>query len=191
MDFLGEKRPTSVDAMLGGNAVPRVAVECKLSERDVGTCSRTQFRPADPRYRKQHCNGQYSRQRSREERCSLTEIGVKYWQYLPNLTFWSADKDAESCPLQTTYQPARDVLAVCAKPDGSTDLQGGHCVLLFDRRNPAFNDGGSGYKAVASFAGALKEKRLLRLATWQDILILRGDSRLRWLADGLSCKYGF
>lgn len=190
--FLGEPRPTSVDALLGGNAVPRVAVECKLSEPDVGTCSRPRLRPADPSYGEQHCTGHYSRQRGRRDRCALTTIGVQYWRHLPNLTSWPADKDAEDCPLRPTYQLARNVLAVCAKPDGSTDLQGGHCVLLFDRRNPAFNEGGRGYRAVASFSASLKKKRLLRLATWQDILVLlRGDARLHWLADGLTSKYGF
>jgi hypothetical protein len=188
VDFLGEPRPTSVDVMLGDEAGPRVAVECKLSESDVGTCSRPRLGAADPK----HCNGKYCRQRGRTERCSLTELKVKYWLHLPNLTSWRADRDMATCPLRATYQLARNVLAVCARPDGSTDLQRGHCVLLVDERNPAFREGGRGCAAVVSFAASLREARLLRLVSWQDVLgRMRADPQLGWLTDGLRSKYGF
>ena len=74
IDYLGEPRPTSLDGYFSGSY--RVAVECKFTEADVGTCSRPRLRPADSSYQPQHCNGSYSRQGARTERCALTEIGV-------------------------------------------------------------------------------------------------------------------
>ena len=75
---LGEPRPTSVDVLLEAGS-KRVAVECKLTERKFGVCSRTQLRPGDPNYAEQCCDGTYRIQCGRRERCALTEIGVRYW----------------------------------------------------------------------------------------------------------------
>jgi hypothetical protein len=188
VDYLGEPRPTSIDVMLGAEAGRRVAVECKLSETDVGTCSRPRLGPADASY----CNGQYRPPHGGGKGCALTEIRVRYWQHLARLTSWREDQDMDPCPLRPTYQLARNVLAVCAKPDGSTNLRGGHCVLLVDERNPAFREGGRGHDAAKSLAASLKEARMLRLTTWQNVIErLRADSQLDWLVDGLHRKYGF
>ena len=52
VSYLGEPRPTSVDVMFDGNY--RVAVECKLSEPDVGACSRPDLRPSDSNFESDH-----------------------------------------------------------------------------------------------------------------------------------------
>lgn len=70
---LGEPRPTGVDVFLGV-AQYRVAVECKLTEREFGLCSRTdvgRYGGSD-----KYCNGSYSIQGGRNHRCALTEIGI-------------------------------------------------------------------------------------------------------------------
>ncbi len=142
VEHLGEPRSTSVDVWLvdGGQ---RVAVECKFTEREFSRCSRPTLRPGkNPNYARDHCDGSYTRQRGRRTRCSLTEIGVRYWQYLPELFDWSADRNMKTCPLDGTYQLARNVLAACVRPDGTVDADGGHALVIYDDRNPAFLPGG-------------------------------------------------
>ena len=109
---LGEKDRgrTSVDVLFGGSY--RVAVECKLGETEVGNCSRPRLQSGDPNYEAQHCDGSYTFQRKRDARCSLSSIGVKYWDYIPELFNWSAEVDHNPCPLNSTYQLVRNLLAV-------------------------------------------------------------------------------
>ena len=111
---LREPRPTQVDVWFEGST--RVAVECKLTEAEVGSCSRPRRPPADPG----HCDGTYHRQQDRAARCTLTEIGVAYWDFIPRLLRWPADRDLAPCPLHHTYQLARNLLAACVTPDGTT-----------------------------------------------------------------------
>ena len=74
---LGEPRPTSVD-VLPSAAQKRVAVECKFTESEFGTCSRPQLRPRDKTWPDQYCNGSYQVQLRRCNRCALAEIGIRY-----------------------------------------------------------------------------------------------------------------
>ena len=81
VEHLGEPRSTSVDVWLDGGE-QRVAVECKFTEREFGRCSRPTLRPGkDANYARDHCDGSYTRQRGRRTPCSLTEIGVRYWEW--------------------------------------------------------------------------------------------------------------
>ena len=85
---LGEPRPTSVDLWINGSN--RIAVECKLTESEFGTCSRPRLSEArDRNYQRDHCDGSYTQQRDRQSRCSLTEIGVRYWDHIPSFFDWS------------------------------------------------------------------------------------------------------
>lgn len=77
IDYLGEPRKTSVDVLVEPSPHYRIAVECKLSEREVGSCSRPRLTVKDPNYARDHCDGSYAVQRGRKERCSLTAIGVR------------------------------------------------------------------------------------------------------------------
>ena len=63
---LGEPRPTSIDVLLSGRE-KRVAIECKLTEREFGSCSRPRLRPNDTTYSEQYCDGSYRVQRGRRE----------------------------------------------------------------------------------------------------------------------------
>jgi len=186
---LGEPRPTSVDAMFDGKY--RVAVECKLSEPEVGSCSRPDLAPSDSNYESDHCDGTYTHQRGRRDRCALTERSIAYWQYIPKLLTWRADSDMQPCPLRSTYQLVRNILAACVRPNGDLD-PAGHAVLLYDARNPAFGDGGKGYLAWQAVRSALKNPMQLRSCTWQELVAcLRRDDQLNWLTEALRSKYGF
>lgn len=186
---LGEPRPTSVDVWLDGPYC--VAIECKLSEADFGTCSRPRLRPDEPTFAKQFCDGTYTHQRGRGSRCALTEIGVRYWHYIPGLFGWSTDIDHRPCPLASTYQLARSALAACVGADGAFDAGRGHALILYDARNPTMERGGEGDSQWQSANAALRAAGVLRRLSWQAFLSqFPPDTVLDWLKGELGAKFG-
>lgn len=186
---LREPRPTSVDVFLSGPDV--VAVECKLSEGEVGTCSRPRLRPGEANYDRDYCDGTYRLQQGRAERCPLSIAGIAYWRLLPSLFGWADDVDHLPCPLRDTYQLVRNVLAACVQSDGSLVPGRGHAVLLYDARNPQFRPGGKGYSAYAAVRQGLRQPSLLQLCTWQQVAAaVRQDRQLDWLGEALALEYG-
>jgi hypothetical protein len=187
-DSLGEPMPTSLDALIVGKHP--VAIECKLTESEVGNCSRPRLTKHDSNYEKDFCDGTYHDQRGRMTRCSLTEIGVKYWSHIPAVFKWTADADLAPCPLRANYQLVRNLLAVSV-PSEAMPSGAGHVVLVYDERNPAFQEGGKGHIAYEETRNALHDPERLKKCSWQQIAcILRGEKRLSWLADQLEGKYG-
>ena len=188
VDSLGEPRPTSLDALITGKHP--VAIECKLMETEVGSCSRPRITEHDSNYKKDHCDGTYSVQRDRTTRCSLTEIGVKYWGHVPRVFKWTAGADLAPCPLRANYQFVRNLLAVSV-PSDAMPIGGGHIVLVYDERNLSFQKGGKGYEAYEETRNGLREPDMLRRCSWQRIAqVIRSDKRLSWLSDQLEGKYG-
>lgn len=186
---LGEPRPTSLDGYVPGEY--RIAIECKFTETEFGRCSRPRLKPNDSNYEHEHCNGTYSAQGERKERCSLTEIGVKYWRDVPEFFNWQSDHDLAPCPLDRNYQLVRNILAAGVKPDGTISIDHGHAVLIYDCRNPAFQENGKGLKAYLETQNALHEPGMLRKCSWQRILgHLREKDILPWLTQELWAKYG-
>lgn len=188
---LGEPRPTSIDFWIDG--AHRVAVECKLTEKDFGSCSRPRLREGkDHNFLRDHCDGNYTRQRGRQSRCSLTEIGVDYWRYVPHLFKWSNDENHIPCPLKDTYQLVRNVLASSVNPDGQIDVKNFHALIIYDARNPSFQTGGVAHAQWKSAREALKFPELLRSCSWQAVVKhLRRSGEVDWLLDQLNEKYGF
>jgi hypothetical protein len=187
--YLGEPVPTSLDAYIGGGY--RVAIECKFSESDVGTCSRPRLTSAHANHDRDFCDRSYTRQGTRRERCSLTEIGVLYWRYVQQLFRWKSEQDLPSCPLYANYQLVRNILAIGVTPDGRVSPTNGHVVMVYDERNPVFQVNGRGFSAFAETRGALREPTMLRKCSWQKIVQhLRSADILPWLTDHLACKYG-
>ena len=187
VDYLGEKPRgrTSIDVFFKGEY--RIAVECKLSEEDVGLCSRPELKPVDRSY----CDGTYSPQLGRRDRCSLTASGVKYWTYIPQLFDWPADRDHFPCPVHSTYQLVRNILAACVR-NGEVQLDAGHVVLIYDERNPAFQEDGDGMKAWQTVRAALKSPSLMQRCSWQQVVrCLRNKHEMDWLTSALAEKYGF
>ena len=188
---LGEPRPTSIDLWVEGEH--RIAVECKLTEADFGMCSRPRLKEGKhSNYFRDHCDGSYTHQRARESRCSLTEIGVRYWDYAPRLFNWTADEDHVPCVLRNTYQLVRNVLAASVTPDGGIDTNHAHALIIYDARNPAFQVGGAAYTQWDSARSALKKPGLLRLCSWQSLVEhLSQSGKAVWLVGQLKRKYGF
>jgi hypothetical protein len=189
VDYLGEPRPTSIDGYIGGEY--RVAIECKLTEAEVGTCSRPRLTPKDSNYERDYCNGKYTRQRARQERCSLTQIGVRYWRYVPSLLRLNSERDIDPCPLDANYQLVRNILAIGVTPEGQVSPAHGHVIMIYDERNPAFQKGGKGFTAFTVTRQALLEPAMLRKCSWQRIVEhMRRESILPWLTEQLELKYG-
>jgi hypothetical protein len=176
-------RMTEVDVFLSLNH--RVAVECKLAEQHVGTCSRPRLDPADPF----HCDGSYTHQHGRAAKCSLAEAGILYWRFIPHLFRWDAAGDMVECPLRGTYQLVRNVLAACVR-DSEVDANSGVAVLVYDERNPAFTRGES-FHAYQAVRQALLKPHCLCRVTWQSILAeMRKHQELNWLTGQVRLKYG-
>ena len=188
---LGEPRPTSVDVWFASES--RVAVECKLTEPEFGTCSRPKLRhEIDGNYDQDYCDGTYTRQRNRETRCSLSEIGVEYWTYIPEILRWENDQDISPCELRNTYQLIRNLLAACVHKNGELDSHNSHALIIYDASNPAFHDGGLARKQFAAAKTALKVPDMLRSLSWQSLVDhLETFEELAWLTGQLRAKYGF
>jgi hypothetical protein len=184
VNYLGESHPTSLDGYFDG--AYRVALECKFTESEVGSCSHVQLKPGHPTW----CDGEYTL-KGRLHRCPLTATGVKYWQHVPELFEWKNDEDCSPCPLIRNYQLVRNVLAIGVQTDGSASLERGHAILIYDQRNPAFQENGKGYQAYQETRLALKKPNMLRKTSWQNITeFLRINHILPWLTDELEKKYG-
>lgn len=187
---LGEPRPTSIDVMLSGRS-SQVLIECKLTEPEVGTCSRPRLRQNDSAYQEQWCDGNYRQQMRRTERCPLTELGVQYWRYIPEYFRWNPDADLVPCPLNKNYQLVRNVLALRSIHERTMSLQSGHVVLVYDDRNPAFQNGGEGFIAFERTSENLIKKSLLRKCSWRTFIAhLQKSDIVSWLTDALNKKYG-
>jgi hypothetical protein len=91
---LGEPTPTSLDVYFRADSYT-VAFECKLTEAEVGKCYGPQRKAGDPLL----CDGAYRVRRDAQqpqrtnERCPLTSVPVKYWNYVPSIFTWSVDAD--------------------------------------------------------------------------------------------------
>jgi hypothetical protein len=189
VDHLGEPRPTSLDGYFCEGY--RVAIECKFTEPEVGICSRPGSSRTSSKYERDRCDGSYSRKGSRRERCPLIEIGVLYWRYIPSLFKWGSDLDLIPCPLHKNYQLVRNILAVGVNAEGEVSSENGHVVLIYDERNPAFQERGDGHTAYWDTRNALREPGMLRRCSWQRIVQhIRQIGILPWLPDMLALKYG-
>jgi hypothetical protein len=186
VDTLKEPRQTSIDVLLTG-ANRRIAVECKFTETEFGTCSRPRLKPDNP----QRCDGRYRAQARRTDRCALTTIGIDYWVHLPRLFAWPADRDHDPCPFGAVYQLARNALAAVVTPDGDVVPDRGHVLVLYDARNPAFQPGGQADTQWEAAVGACLVPGLLRRLSWQRLLtVMDAAPNLAWLLDAMRSKYG-
>jgi hypothetical protein len=181
---LSERRATSIDALFVGQT--KVAVEVKFAEREFGCCSSPGLTAAKPNYERDHCDGSYVFQRDRKGRCSLTERGARYWEFIPDLFDWRRDQDHRPCPLYSTYQLARNVLGACVGEDHGVNTENAHALVVYDERNPGFWPGGRAYVQWWTATRALRNPRLLRWVSWQRLAHhLQQFHDLDWLTTAL------
>jgi hypothetical protein len=182
---LGEKRNSSVDIFLEGQY--KIAVECKFTETEVGQCSKYDLKNSSA-----ECNGSYSVQKSRRERCYYSEQKIRYWDLIPQVYYLDRNIDYADCPLKSNYQLFRNILAVSADASGHfQSINNGHVVLIYDERNPEFSSG-KGFRAFKDTQSSLKNKNQLRRISWQKIIgELKSFNVLPNLVRQLEEKYGF
>jgi hypothetical protein len=114
---------------------------------------------------------------------------MRYWDFVPQLFNWQADQDYAKCPLRSTYQLVRNVLAASIGEDGK--VIPGFAVLLYDERNPAFQPSGRGSLAFTAVKTALRQPDRLQRIAWQAVIReIRKVRRLTWLTSELKEKYG-
>lgn len=189
VNYLGEPRATSLDGYVSGDY--RIAIECKFTETEMGTCSRPRLQPGDAKYEHEHCDGNYTRQAAHQKRCPLTQNGIQYWYHVPSLFNWPSDTDQVPCPLNRNYQLVRNILAIGVNADGKVSREDGHVVLIYDERNPAFQENGGCLHAYRETQAALREPAMLRKCSWQCIVQhIRDKGVLPWLTEQLALKYG-
>ena len=189
VDWLGEPRRTSVDVLFRTPEY-RVSVECKFTEQDFGQCSRPALKPGKPSYEKQFCNGDYMHQLGRASRCSLTEIGVTYWDHVPQLFNWSVSTDHAPCPIRKNYQLVRNAIAACSRIDKTADPLLGHVLVVYDQRNPEFTPGGAAYAQFVATSNTAVDKGLLRKVSWQSLVeVISKEPEFDWLVHGLRDRH--
>ena len=127
--------------------------------------------PGDGTWSEQYCDGSYRVQHHRRSRCALTEIGIRYWEYLPCLFDWPADYDHEPCPLGETYQLARNALAATLTPDGELDPGKGHVLVVYDARNPEFQGDGRAERQWKAVIATCRVPGLVRRLSWQRLMV--------------------
>ncbi|MEN6571905.1 MAG: hypothetical protein ABFD24_08700 [Anaerolineaceae bacterium] len=189
IDYLGEPRQTSIDGFIAGEY--QIAVECKFTEAEIGSCSRPRLTKKDSNYQHDYCDGSYTRQANHKERCTLTENGIRYWEYVPKIFKWQNNIDLRPCPLLQNYQLVRNILAASVKPDQPASSINGHAILIFDERNPSCQPNGAIHKAYTETKNALLEPKMLRKISWQRIVdYMRKEEFQPWLTEALREKYG-
>jgi hypothetical protein len=86
----------------------------------------------------------------------------------------------------------RNILAVGVGDDERASPATGHVVLIYDERNPAFQEGGKGFISFTDTQQALRDPTMLRKCSWQRMVQhLRNKNILPWLTEQLDLKYGF
>ena len=116
----------------------RVSVGFTVDDIAAGYHRSATMRPPDSAFSREHCDGTFTVQRDRKERCALSELGIRYWEFVPDIFEWSGSEDHRPCALRATYQLVRNILAACMRDDGVLDMDSGHALVVYDERNPAF-----------------------------------------------------
>ena len=186
---LGEHTLTSIDIFIPGSR--QTVIESKFAEDKFGDCTQAQLTEKKPNFETDYCNGTYTRQRERNERCSLSEKKIKYWEYVPKVLRCRNDVDLDPCPLKENYQLVRNIIVACLLPNGEFSLDNGRVIVLYDERNPSFHEGGKCYISFEETQKSLLLPSLTKKCSWQTIINhLRERDILPWLTEQLKEKYG-
>ncbi len=173
--IFNEKRsPTSIDIVLKNSLdKPIVFIECKLTEDGFGGCSR---------YRDKKCNGMNPLNKSNE--CYWETRDIHYWRKVTEHSMTELLESIEICPFAKHYQFFREFLFSVAN--------NGKFVLLYDQRNPVFNDK-SEQGLIQHLMKLLPDnlKNIFHTITIQDVVkkIRQSNTHDDWI-DEFCVKYG-
>ncbi|RJX22782.1 MAG: hypothetical protein C4575_00615 [Desulforudis sp.] len=176
------ERKSQIDFYLVSNTT-RIAVECKLTEKDIGIC--------DPTAKGEAIRA-YSRLPAFEVCNRVRYNGARYWEFLPEISntpfpFFCPER----CPLYKSYQLARNVMAAVVDPVAERVDSQGTALLLYDARNPCFKAAQGTPDILRSTQELLRDPSLLCSASWQSLAGLLGSTgRYEELLIFLKDKYG-
>lgn len=193
------KRKSQVDVYIRSPGF-RLSIECKLTEKDTGQCRMS--KEGEQRDAYSEFSGFTFCDRVRYN-------GARYWDYWPKISDQPRPETCtEECPLHSTYQLARNVMAAGIEPETGEFDEKGSALLLYDDRNPGFQVGddisglskailssskstGEGIRSFATLKMMLKNTTLLRSATWQSLAgLLWAEGSYEDLLRFLKEKYG-
>ena len=151
---------------------------------------RARLHPCDSSFDSRFCDGTYTRQAGRKERCALTTAGIGYWDLLPDLFHWPAHEDMLPCPFGISYQLGRTALAAAWR-EGRLSTDRAHVLVIYDERNPAFAPAGLADRQWQVASKASRIPGYLRRVSWQALAgHLAAYPDLGWLVQALERKYG-
>jgi len=164
-------------------SIGNISIECKLTENDIGFCSQP----------KKHACNSYAYQLGRNEnsRCYYTDIGVKYWYFIPEIIDWDTNVDYPKCPLYESFQIIRNILAASISPITGKLLNKSNTLIIYDERNENFQSGSKFELSFNSVRNKLKKGVELQKTTWQEICrVIQEDGENSDLVIWLKEKYG-
>lgn len=169
-------QPTSVDIAAETDTGERIYAEFKFTEAEFGGCSL--FVNGD-------CDGRNPA--ANFKMCYLHCIGRQYWNVMSKFNLITSEVLKESrCPFTDLYQAYRLIMFALDK--------GGHFILIYDERNPAFyvkTPNGLTRGVFARFLEYLPQevRDKCHLVSTQKIFdILKRNIREQWV-ENLQAKY--
>jgi hypothetical protein len=131
--LLGELRSTQIDVLLSSRHAA-IAIECKFTEPDGGSCSQPEPLGIGAHQGLRQCNGRYEMQTNpvnqKTSRCALTGKGIRYWDLIPEVLGFNADVDHIPCPVVGGwYQWMRNLVA--ARAIGQRESKSVAFVLVY------------------------------------------------------------
>jgi hypothetical protein len=167
-------QPTSFDLQIAVDGSPQVFVECKLVEREFGSCS--VFTDGD-------CDG---RNPARDfQLCTLHRMGRSYLPLMKKHQLLSGEfAQGPFCAMAMHYQFFRELLFALEK--------GGSFVLLSDERSPVFQDAVTGrgrMSLLRSLLPTAAQARVHAISVQQVINAIEESGPHAWVAQ-FRDKYG-
>lgn len=176
------KRKSQIDVFLESPGW-RLAIECKLTEENIGHCQRSE--DGEPQKAYQTLSG--------FDFCYRVKFnGAAYWDYWPHISAIPVPETCnDECPLHCTYQLARNVICAGVNPKTGEFDGSGTALLLYDQRNPSFHPDGDAFQSYTTLESALKNQSAIRTATWQSLCsLLLEAGGFEDLLEFLGEKYG-
>jgi hypothetical protein len=126
---------TQVDAVAFSTRAV-ILFECKFTESDGGSCSQVGTLGKGSNQGKVQCDGNYRLQANpvnkQRARCALTGKGIRYWELIPKVLGFDADRDHAPCPFAgPSFQWMRN-LALCLETATAKSCRGAVVVVYAD-----------------------------------------------------------
>ena len=149
---------------------PRVAAECRCTEREFGWCARPTVRPGrtvdDDR---DHGAGSATRPRGRRTNGSLTETSVRDWPYWRERFDGSADRHMNPGPLDGTDPGPGTSSPRASSQTDPVDADGDQALVIYEARHPTVLPGGEAARPWDAATGALVRRPRRRRGSWPPL----------------------